>query len=249
MLASGFDAPVAISNNTINSGTGIHIMSTSSFEDKINNNSITGGAGISLTNFFVGIIEANTISAGTGISTTKGAPTIRNNTIKGGTPGIYNRVGSIISNNTIVGEGSRGPAIINEHPSAIIQNNIFDMRDALGAICVAEAGSNSDPASLRNNDLAGCSTLYCDEGLTDIGMGVCVTAITNISDVNALAGTDASGNISIPPNLDSAQDYRLTTASPVEVTQGGLDLSADFNADKAGNARTVPWSMGAYEYD
>jgi hypothetical protein len=73
--------------------------------------------------------------------------------------------------------------------------------------------------------------------------------INDIDDVNALFGTDSSGNISVEPFLDSAQDYQLTENSPTSVTEGGLDLSSDFDTDKAGNLRTVPWSIGAYEYD
>jgi len=44
-------------------------------------------------------------------------------------------------------------------------------------------------------------------------------------------------------------DWRLTASSPTEVTQGGLDLSAEFTTDKDGVTRTAPWSIGAYEQD
>ena len=240
-----------ISKNTISAnymGVGIHAASTAEY--KINNNTISSDSyGVVLNDFSIAVIEANTISAGTGIHTTKGAPVIRNNTIKftgvgGEAAGISNRAHSVISNNTIVGGSNLSSGIYTTSTSTILQNNIIDMVDG---ICIAEGDANSDPASLQNNDLTGCSTLYCDEGW-DM-MSLCAISLTNISDVNALVETAASGNISIPPNLDGSQDYRLTGASPIEVTQGGLDLSSDFNTDKAGYTRTVPWSMGAYEYD
>lgn len=50
------------------------------------------------------------------------------------------------------------------------------------------------------------------------------------------------------PVFDS--DYRLTTGTPTEVSQGGTNLSGEgFNLDKDKTARTVPWSIGAYEMD
>ena len=237
--------PFAISSNTItNAVAGIAIHAASSHEYKINNNTITlydylpaYSDGILLNDFSIAIIEGNTIStSGSGIKTTYGAPVIRNNTIKTRKTGISNRANSVISNNTIVGGEFYSYGIINsQSTSLVIQNNIIDNFTD----CIHELGSDSDPAAVSNNNLTEC-TLYVDEG---------ATFISNIADVNALSGTDASGNISVPPILDSAQDYRLTKTSPVEVTQGGLDLSSDFNTDKVGNTRTVPWSMGAYEYD
>jgi len=157
--------------------------------------------------------------------------------------GINSSSNSIISNNTIVVASSDDPAtpttgigISSSTLPPVIQNNIIALT---AGTCIAGSFDTSEPVSLKHNDLTGCATLYADD----------TVRITNIDDLNALSDTDASGNVSIPPNLDSTQDYHLTGASPVEVTQGGLDLSVDFSTDRAGNTRTVPWSMGAYEYD
>ena len=73
-----------------------------------------------------------------------------------------------------------------------------------------------------------------------------------------------SGNISVDPAfLDKAGgDWHLTASSPLSVSEGGLDLSADagFPEDSGGNKidkdavvrtgdGTDGWSIGAYEYD
>ena len=255
--------PVTISNNTINGGSSgvssyaVDLRLLSSGGSTIINNSINGGSGES---YSYGIyfdaaapvtIEANTITGGDGglvystsygISTKSGAPIIRNNTIilEGATSyGVYNVSNSVISNNTIVGGGSSDSWGIYTKlaTSAIFQNNIIDI---MGGTCVAEDDTNSDPAILKNNNLTGCVSLYYDEGTTNIA---------SIIAVNALSITDASDNVSASSNLDVTKDYQLTMGSPAVVTQGGLDLSSDFNSDKAGNSRTVPWSIGAYEYD
>lgn len=191
-------------------------------------------------------IEANTIKVSSGISSGwaigssgVGQSIIRNNVLEGGPNGIHSSSNSQIINNTIVGgwAGYKGIYVYGNTAPPIIQNNIIDLTTGT---CIYEATSSLDPLSVKNNDLTGCTTLYVDDGVIEI---------SDIAGVNALSDTDASGNISIPPNLDSAQDYRLTSTSPVEVRQGGLDLSSDFVTDIEGNTRTVPWSMGAYEYD
>jgi hypothetical protein len=200
------------------------------------------------------IIEANTIictDSGEGCLgvwlMSEGSSSIRNNTIvlEGFGLGITGGSNSIISNNTIVGGAlsgdqtmsTRGIDVSLSKLSPSIQNNIIELEQG---ICVAETDTTTDPVVFKNNNLTGCSVLYLDDNTLEI---------TNIDDVNALFETDSSGNVSVEPVLDSAQDYQLTDSSPTSVTQGGLDLSSDFDTDKAGNLRTVPWSIGAYEYD
>ena len=41
-------------------------------------------------------------------------------------------------------------------------------------------------------------------------------------------------------------DFHFSALSPTSVTEGGLDLSADFTADKDGVTRTDPWSAGIF---
>jgi len=71
-------------------------------------------------------------------------------------------------------------------------------------------------------------------------------------------GGTASGNLDVDPvfaepgPLYGGADWHLSAGSPASVTEGGIDGSArDWNVayDADGNDRTVPWSIGAYEYD
>jgi hypothetical protein len=253
-----------ISNNTIDVGDGIAPTGGDAIHAEcmagaciIRNNSISArNSGIlSRTGDMASIIiEGNTVASGpseynTGIGGggEYGESVIRNNiiVIEGGmgTTGIDVRGKTVISNNTVVFRGSVPPTPLivgidfGGKFSSVIQNNIIELVAANTTIC---AYGSSTTISLKNNDLTGCITLYSEDGTGEIN---------NIDDLNALSNIDASGNVSIQPNLDAAQDFRLTESSPVAVTQGGLDLSSDFNTDKAGNLRTAPWSMGAYEYD
>jgi hypothetical protein len=259
-IESYASGPITILNNTINGGSSdystraIDISMLNTDGSVISNNTIYGGSGSESYGVYFKAaasvtIEANTIVSGSnsmssnyGIYSESGAPVIRNNTIilEGGTSyGVYNFSNSVISSNTIVGGGSNDSWGIytKSATSAVFLNNIIDIT---GGICVAEDDANSDPATLKNNNLTGCTNLYYDEGTTNIA---------SIIAVNALSITDASDNVSLPSSLDSTKDYQLTISSPIEVKLGGLDLSSDFSIDKAGISRTVPWSIGAYEYD
>lgn len=250
---------LTITNNTISGG--LSSISSRALDMDfttdsiiIRNNHISGGQSNGNTyaiNYLASAsttIEANTIESGSGgdasygISARGGAPIIRNNTIKlegSRAYGIYNTPDSIISNNTIVGAGSISSCGVYLQIStlATLQNNIIDIA---GGICIAEYDSNSDPLSIKNNNLTGCGILYYDEGTTNI---------TDITAVNTLLDTETADNVSLTSYLDVTKDYRLTANTPVAITEGGLDLSSDFSDDKNGSSRTVPWSMGAYEYE
>ena len=111
-----------------------------------------------------------------------------------------------------------------------------------------EFDSDSDPASVRNNDLFDCPTaLYYDEG---------TTAITSIATVNALGDTTASGNVSADPLFEdqAGGDWHFTVSTLATVDEGGLNGIDDggwgFTDDKDGDPRPgtgSAWSMGAYE--
>jgi hypothetical protein len=267
----------SIQNNTIDGGAGgtqsIGVRNESS-SSSIQNNTIEGGTGGS---FSVGVyslssspsIRNNTIGGGRGITQSAGvyndsssSPLIQNNMIDGGevssfSIGVYSLSSSpSIQNNTIDGGGGSSVSlgIRNESSSSpTIQNNIvFTSGGGVGR-CFVEFDSASDPVVFHNNDLFGCPTaLYRDEGTTDI---------TSLDAVNALTDTTIGGNVSIDPafvnmngpdgdiNNFADNDWHLSSNSPMEVTQGGLDLSNLFTTDKDGVTRTVPWSMGAYELD
>ena len=176
----------------------------------------------------------------------------------GSTYAIYIGVSSpIIQNNTIdggAGNNSYGIFSVadptngrNSNPT--VENNIVFASGAGTQICVAEATAGSDPVSFQNNDLFECPTaLYRNQGTVDL---------IDVNKVNDLFSPD--GNVSVDPlfvDIDGPDDdittmadndWHLSGVSPLEVTQGGLDLSSDFTTDKDGGERTVPWSIGAYE--
>ena len=229
-----------IQNNTIAAGTGsisygVYSRTSSPI---IQRNIITGGSGGSDSIAVVSlvssssIIQNNVIKGGSGSNTSKAVidanlsfSTIRNNSIDGGTGGVSSH------------------AIMIMESSPTIQNNILFTSAGTNRYCISEwSNTNSDPAQFTNNNLFACQTaLYHDEAITEI---------TTISDVNALLDITGGtgGNISVDPLFVSADDLHLTASSPASVTQGGLDLSTYFTNDKDGLERTIPWSIGAYEY-
>lgn len=245
-------------NNTINGGVAGDTAAIFNFAGKraqIDSNRIDGGGSTAPNSRSIGVFMYATRS---GI--------IRNNVIEGGkastAAGIYvQEVGEsttdpVIRNNTVNASGafnSRGIYLWGPTTPVIDNNIISASTGSSRQYCIDENNVDADPASLRNNVLFDCATaLYRDELTTDI---------TTISDVNNLANTDSSGNISIDPmfvDRDGADndlttfadnDWRLSAGTPVSVSEGGLDLSAEFELDLEGKARTVPWSIGAYERD
>jgi hypothetical protein len=267
-----------IQNNTINGGGGTSnssgIYNNSFSSPLIQNNTIDGGGGGSGSSYGISnsassspLIQNNTIDGGGGGSGSSYgiynlgfSSSIQNNTIDGGggaaSIGIAESVSSsLIQNNTI--DGGRGSTysygIYNNSSSSSIQNNIVFTSGSGVEYCISESNASSDPISIRNNDLFNCSTaFYRDEATTDL---------TSIDDVNALVDTNSGGNVSVDPafadvdgpdnNIDTMadNDWHLSSSSPDQVTQGGLDLSSLFPTDKDGVTRTVSWSMGAYERD
>jgi len=69
--------------------------------------------------------------------------------------------------------------------------------------------------------------------------------------LSTLGVTTVDANLFTPDPLLDSTDYSLTGSSPPAITEGGVNLSASWPdaTDILGQARTVPWSMGAYEYD
>jgi hypothetical protein len=238
-------------NNTINGGGGNNnsygIFNTVSSSPTILSNTVDGGSG----NNSFGIYNFSSSS-----------PVVQNNSIYGGVGtssyGIYIYVSNlVIQNNTIDGgTGNISFGIVSVAQSSqgrdsnsTIENNIVFTSGSGTQICIDEATLGTDPVSFQNNDLFDCPTaLYRNQGLQDQ---------TNIGDVNDLFNPD--GNVSVDPlfvDIDGPDDdiktmadndWHLSGNSPTEVTQGGLDLSSIFTADKDGADRTAPWSIGAYE--
>ncbi|HSV95507.1 MAG TPA: right-handed parallel beta-helix repeat-containing protein [Spirochaetota bacterium] len=154
-----------------------------------------------------------------------------------------------IFNNTIDGgtadTGSYGIRIFNAAP--LIRNNIiFISGSAPQRVGIVEGNpSNSDPVFFTNNNIFDCPILYHDDdpaGIVDD-----IVDWNQLNDpLNTTQGGPAQFNISVPLTLDA--DFRIL-APPLVVWEGGADLTGFLDDDKDENPRTVPWSIGAYEYD
>lgn len=230
-------------------------------------NRIDGGAGFDSYGIFDSETESsciynNTIFGGTGNRNTyalyifDSSPKVYNNTLDGGYPATVTGSVNCIY---IFGFTSSSPFIDNNImvverlTLSIIENGIF------------EFNATSTPASLKNNDFYNCrNALYRDHD---------GTLITNIANVNAFAF--AQGNVNLDPVFQLPisvsiswfqADHRLTSGSPVNITQGGIDgnlsgwpFSDDLNEisrtnltegpnDNPTNTGAAGWSIGAYEY-
>ena len=216
------------------------------------------------------LLERNAIRGGTGGSHAMGVlagsslgDLIRNNRVFGGDGatfcfGIHMEGMAVAENNTV--DGGQCPtysvALGYSQGESVIKNNILFTSGGNNRLCFWEDSGASNPAALLNNDLFDCPTaLYVDfvpaGGTCPFwGNGNC---LTDVAAVNALAdmSTGASGNVSLDPAFAdrAAGDWHLTPASPIEIREGGLDLSAEFSDDFDGLPRSVPWSMGAFEQD
>jgi hypothetical protein len=248
---------------------GINWSSTGFSTLRIRNNDIRGGpaiwsdSGILIDTLGAVVIEDNAVAAAfadfmTGIHVKGHQVTIRNNVVDmTGAAGQFQQgmvlraTNSLsVANNTLAGsvsDSSQGvPVTAIELRTPIsnvrMRNNIVDITASgpsfLGHTCLSAGSSESSIISFQNNNLFGCQTLYSGS----------IEAMT-IDEVNNLASINASDNVSVNSQLDSAQGYRPTGASPASITQGGQDLSAIFTTDKDGKERTVPWSLGAYDFD
>lgn len=268
------DSSPTISNNSIDTNTGsagygVYTTVTGSAttaEPVILRNSIRGSGSFNGYGIYVG--------GGLLVS----APKIHNNVILSNglsNYGIYIS-GSypVISNNTIgaVGNSVFGIYIVNAAGGSIRNNIIFGTGTST---CIMENSASSDPSSVQNNNLFGCTNaLYRDNDTA--------TNVTNLTtSITLPTGTLGSmGNISIGNagnqlfvNMNGADstlstmndnDWRLTTNAAIcDVRAGGLDLSSLFLVDKIGISRTTTnlagctpgntgaanWSIGAYEND
>ncbi len=219
------------------------LITSNHIEGGENSTDVDAGHGIYIDNCSSGIYN-NVINGGRAANSTYGiviqnpsSPAIYNNTIDGGS--ITNPAGWAVGITMIFG-------------SPKIRNNIIMVSGATGnRVGIREFNAGADPAELNNNNIYNCATaLYSDMD----GHG----NLLNITDVNSFTNTtqglpaSASGNVSVSLILDSA--YRILGATVpgqlILVTRGGLDLSSSFLVeDKDENPRTVPWSIGAYEYD
>jgi len=261
-----------IQNNTIDGGSGnksYSIYNVFSFPN-IKNNAIDGGIGGSSSYGIynassAATIQNNTINGGNAgstsygvYSTTSSSSIIQNNIIDGGSSRdnsygiLIDSSSPIIQNNTIDGgsSGSNSSGIFfpfgPNSPSVTIQNNnIFTSEGSSSRYCILDENPISTPSFPQNNNLFDCPTALFRKGSF---------YLTTIEQIHQFLGQPAGGNVSLNPGfLDvSGGDFHLASWSPLEIRQGGLDLSTSpnpFSTDKDGNTRTAPWSIGAYEQD
>ncbi|MCU0821329.1 MAG: Ig-like domain-containing protein, partial [Spirochaetes bacterium] len=256
-----------IHHNLINGGesnatAGIYLNNSNA---AVHENKIFGGKGAA----------ASSGIAVRGSDGSTSSPVIRNNLIHGGastyTCGLDVRYNTAIQNNTIYGGTNGGTTsdvsigIRLELPTGIngvkIQNNIIFCNPSVIGYGIYEA-AQSDIVPVDNNNVFDCMTaLYREsygtlfkgtrngnffEGgvaLTPAGKGNISTPLDDSMFVN-LKGSDADID-----TWDDSQSWALSSPAEPTTADGGLQLSNLDTYDFAGNLRTKPWSIGAYEND
>lgn len=200
------------------------------FNNYIYTGSITGDTGITMT---------------LGISNENSSPTIRNNTINGGS-GPYFAVGV---NNSYNGD-------LDGNTFPLIENNIIYTENGTSRYGIREKDALSEPASVKNNNVFNCDTaLYKDND------GTTSTDLLYISDTGAFTDNDTTPTVTVGSgNVNETLTINLNTGEitndpvPATVSQGGIagssqDPAWSFVNDINDTTRTAPWSIGAYEYD
>ncbi|HPQ54270.1 MAG TPA: right-handed parallel beta-helix repeat-containing protein [Spirochaetota bacterium] len=274
--STGTCEPV-IENNTINGGGagdvayGFYVVSYS--KPKIVHNTITcdagGGSsfGIHIGSSAAPSISGNIIFSGDSITSmgirvwpesSSFAVPIWNNVIKGGagnfSRGIYIRDEAkvqIFNNSIHGGAATNATGIYLQNASAatfdidIQNNNIFCSDVSANRYGIYENDANSSPVNVKNNNFFHLDVHYYDDPGTSIVLE---------SGLNALSGSTSSGNIieDIYADITGNSEYRFTGDPGIfTFDTGGIDGSVagwGFNDDRDGNARSVPWSIGPYEY-
>jgi hypothetical protein len=180
--------------------------------------------------------------------------TVRNNYIHGGTgdntSGIsgYDNCSLIVCNNTIYGGvgASSSTGIINNSPGAIIVNNIICTDPASVYAFGIDTRENCHESEVRNNNFYNTPHLYwyASSGFDALDVGSMETFLLG-------QGVVCGENVEMDPEFHdfAGGDWRLTASTPTQISQGGTDLSTEFNTDYLGSIRTVPWSIGAHEYN
>ena len=108
-----------------------------------------------------------------------------------------------------------------------IENSILftENTGASSSICYDNADGTTQTTNqvVSNNDLTACPTaLYAYPGAN-------ATTLTAPTTIQASGDTLAQyGNVSLTPVFVSSSDWHLTSGSPAEVLQGGLDLSGTY---------------------
>jgi hypothetical protein len=140
-----------------------------------------------------------------------------------------------IYNNTFYGNTNQAVNIASnaDYSSVIIKGNNFYATSGNGAVGI--------PANLTSITVMDYNNLHTANNWGG-------TSYTSLATWQAASGQDAHSVWGVDPVYTSSTNYHLTVSSPSSVTNGGWNGEAVFTTDKDGVTRTVPWSMGAYEY-
>ncbi len=214
------------------SGSNATIRNNSIDGSSVNSNnacgilSTAGGSPLIYNNTIFGLYSNYTY----GIRTNGGTPEIYNNYIDAGEPGI--------TAYGILFENGSAPSII---------NNIIVDSSGSATYGIREL-DNCKPSAVSYNDFASFSSPGGLYRVTAGGTYTTISALESWSSGLPFRGIACSGNTDATPVFDIA--YRLVAGTPTTVSQGGVNLAGEgFTTDKDGIARTLPWSIGAYEYD
>ncbi|MCG8452567.1 MAG: right-handed parallel beta-helix repeat-containing protein [Spirochaetales bacterium] len=255
-----------IINNVIDGGEG----STTSIGVEYRN--ATGG--VFARNTIYGGRGGNTIQA-IKIDNSSGVQ-IRNNVIHGGnspagnTVGVFNSWGNasiIFANNTIYGGNGGGSTTVYETANTAesqLVNNIFISGQAGTTNHIIKETANTQPTLFQNNFLLSgpgatgipyentartqtfSNLVDLEAGLTAAGTSPVSGNILNTTNALGTFFVDFSTGPSLTPFLQ--EDWSLSGSTVENAHEGGLDLSTQFTDDRNGTTRSVPWSIGAYEF-
>jgi parallel beta-helix repeat protein len=263
-----FNASPTISGNVIQGGATYDYVGAIDIKygsPLVIGNDVYGGESSWSTGIYVSDaapeIVANTIQGGKASGTACGVycsgssnPVLRNNVIQGGsgttTVGVMlvDATRARVQSNTVfAGNGSSvSTAISNQAAGSYLVNNILTADPAAATTCGIETAASCSESGVFNNDFHDTQSLYTYNGGAFTAPGV-----AEMESFLAGQGEPSGGNVEMDPMFANPQggDWHLTASTPPEVADGAADLSAEFTTDLDGKARTVPWSIGAYERD
>ncbi len=259
-LVSVIDCGMVASNNRLdasaaNAATNYALSVTGSSSATIEDNEIIMGTGtvvfgIYLSGSSTASIRRNIIHGGNGSSGTVGirlsetsTAQVCNNAVIPGTSTTCTAVYSTSSTpHVIVSNTLKGylPVYLGQN-AAVIENNILQATGTGYSIRAAETAAVM-PASLRNNDAFGFSPYLAR---------INTVRYSTWNEITLATAVDTAGSVVDEPVYENTAtfDFRLTTTAPASLRGGGRDRSDLFSDDANGTARTIPWSIGAYERD
>ena len=75
-------------------------------------------------------------------------------------------------------------------------------------------------------------------------------SLGDLTNLESDLGDKAANNVAFNPEFDPVGDgWHLSASTPIEVYEGGDNVQDLPGVDKDGITRTIPWSIGAYEWD